>query len=304
MNRHVVHVPEGTASDRLDRYLAGCLKDQYSRVQIQKWIKSGHLLRNGKPATSSERVGPGDTLILETEPVPFLEGIVPEPVPLNILHEDDAILVINKPAGLVVHPGAGHSGGTLVHGLLYHTRQLSAIAGPSKPGVVHRLDKDTSGVMVVAKTDGAHRLLSEQFAKRTVRRTYVAVVHGRMAHENGTISAALGRHPKDRQKISVQPPGKGRDAITHYKVLRRFPNKTYIELTPETGRTHQLRVHLHHLGHPILGDPRYGPSLAAAPIGRQALHALRLEFVHPVSGQPVAYAAALPVEINQLLSSR
>jgi len=217
---------------------------------------------------------------------------------LDILYEDDALLMVNKPAGLVVHPGAGHATGTLVHGLLAHAGRLSQVAGPFKPGIVHRLDKDTSGLMVVAKDDTVHRALAKQFADRTVKRTYVALVDGLVPRDAGIIDAALGRHPRDRQRIAVRQDGRGREAITAYRVLRRFADMTLVELTPQTGRTHQLRVHLAHLGYPILGDPRYGRRRSCP---RQALHAERLGFFHPTAQAFMEFTAPWPAALAAVI---
>ncbi|OGX38144.1 MAG: hypothetical protein A3C53_02930 [Omnitrophica WOR_2 bacterium RIFCSPHIGHO2_02_FULL_68_15] len=305
MASRAVEVTPGDPPERVDRYLARRLADLCSRTQLQRWIADGRVLADGRPVTAKTTIHPGVMLTVDIPPPAPLSGVTAEAMPLDILYEDDVLLLLNKPAGLVVHPGAGHATGTLVHGLLAHTQQLSSVAGPAKPGLVHRLDKDTSGVMVVAKEDAAHRALAKQFADRTVRRTYVAVVRGRVPRERGVIAAPLGRHPKDRQRVAVQPAGRGREAITHYRVLGRFPGMTLLELTPQTGRTHQLRVHLAHLGHPILGDPKYrGPtSVAGAPITRQLLHAWRLGFVHPATGESVEFTAPWPAAFTQVLPS-
>lgn len=303
----------GDPPERVDRYLARRLAGLCSRTQLQRWIIAGRVLADGpagtpfgrRPVTATTIVHPGMVLTVDVPSPAPLSGVTAEAMPLDILYEDDALLLLNKPAGLVVHPGAGHGTGTLVHGLLAHTQQLSSVAGPAKPGLVHRLDKDTSGVMVVAKQDVAHRALAKQFADRTIRRTYVAVVRGRVPRERGVIAAPLGRHPKDRQRVAVQPAGRGREAITHYRVLERLSGATLLELTPQTGRTHQLRVHLAHLGHPILGDPKYrGPTMMGGiPVTRQLLHAWRLGFVHPATGEPVEFTAPWPAAFTQVLPS-
>lgn len=295
MARHTVIVEPGTPPERLDRYLARRLRDLCSRTQLQRWIADGRVLGDGRPIAARATVRPGMTLTVEVPPPAPMTGVTADPaVSLDILFEDAALIVVNKPAGLVVHPGAGHATGTLVHGLLAHTQQLSSVAGPAKPGLVHRLDKDTSGVMVVAKDDATHRALAAQFADRTVRRTYIAVVRGRLAQGRGVINAPLGRHPKDRQRVAVQPSGQGREAITRYRVLARGPGMTLVELTPQTGRTHQLRVHLAHLGHPIIGDPTYGGRPQPAGVARQLLHAAKLGFVHPLTGESVEFTAPWP----------
>lgn len=301
MARHTVLVEPGTPPERVDRYLARRLHDLCSRTQLQRWIADGHVLSDGQPVAAKALVQPGMTLVVDAPAPAPMTGVTADPsVLLDILYEDAALLVVNKPAGLVVHPGAGHAGGTLVQGLLAHTDRLSRVAGPSKPGLVHRLDKDTSGVMVIAKDDAAHRALAAQFADRTVRRTYGAIVRGRVALMRGVIDAPLGRHPKDRQRVAVQPAGQGREAITRYKVLARLAGMTFLELTPQTGRTHQLRVHLAHLGHPIVGDPKY-TRLQTPGVTRQLLHAAKLGFVHPATGEQVEFAAPWPDALTRLL---
>lgn len=299
-----LHVPPDAPPERIDRYLVRECAATGSRAQLQRWIHEGLVHRNDQVVTPSTTVRPGDRLTIVVPPTALPDNLAPERMPLEILYEDEALLVLNKPAGLVVHPGAGHATGTLVHGLLAHTAQLSGLAGPSKPGLVHRLDKDTSGVMVVAKQDAAHRALAQQFEARTIQRTYVALVTGLVRYEHGVITAPLGRHPRDRQRIAVQPPGRGREAVTRYRVLQRLAGCTLLELSPQTGRTHQLRVHLAHLGHPILGDPKYG----RRPVGtgparatRQLLHAARLGFLHPVTGEPVEFSAPWPEELTRLI---
>lgn len=315
----MITVIPDTVAERADRYLAGQLGDCASRAQIQRWIREGRVQRAGRPIAVATRVRSGDCLTIDVPPPEPPPGIVPERFALDIVYEDETLLVLNKPAGLVVHPGAGHRTGTLVHGIVAHTATLSQVAGPLKPGIVHRLDKDTSGIMVVAKQDIAHRALARQFADRTVCRTYVALVSGALARETGVIQAALGRHPKDRQRFAVRPAGEGRDAVTAYRVLARSAlasargsrtmarsaHATLVELTPKTGRTHQLRVHLAHVGHPILGDARYGPTGRSDPAiyPRQALHAWRLGFVHPRTGEAVEFTAPWPREFSEMLTA-
>lgn len=301
--RCTIRVEPGDPPERLDRYLARRLRDVCSRTQLQRWIAEGRVLSDGRPATAKSFASPGLVLTVEIPAPAPMPGVTPDPaVPLDILYEDAALIILNKPAGLVVHPGAGHATGTLVHGLLAHTNRLSQVAGPLKPGLVHRLDKETSGVMVVAKDDVAHRALAAQFVDRTVQRTYVAVVRGRVATSRGIIDAPLGRHPKDRQRIAVQPSGKGREAITRYRVLTRLAGLTVLELTPQTGRTHQLRVHLAHLGHPIVGDPTYRGGRPPVPgVARQLLHAAKLGFRHPATGEQVEFSAPWPAAFTHVL---
>lgn len=309
---HTIQVPAGARPERVDRYLARALAPAASRTQIQGWIREGLVQRGGRPLRPDTLVAPGDAITVTVPPPAAPAAMVAERMPLEILYEDDVLLVLNKPAGLVVHPGAGHPRGTLVHGLLAHTQALSQVGGPTRPGLVHRLDRETSGVMVVAKTDEAHRTLTEQFTARTVRRTYLAVVRGTVRRPSGVIDAAVGRHPTDRQRMAVRPAGRGREAITRYRVLRRLPGLTVVELTPQTGRTHQLRVHLAHLGYPIVGDLRYSrPRRFASdsnrpghpmPVTRQLLHAWRLGFIHPATGEPVEFTAPIPQELAPYVS--
>ena len=223
----------------------------------------------------------------------------PEAIPLEIVLEDADLLVVNKPAGLTVHPAPGHPSGTLVNALLSAVPDLAGIGGTVRPGIVHRLDKDTSGLLVVAKSDEAHRALAAQFKAHTAQRTYLAVVRGRMPRDEGTITAALGRHPAHRKRFAVVP--RGRAAVTHYAVLERFRAATLVACRLETGRTHQIRVHLAHSGHPLVGDPVYGRARAPE-IARQALHAARLEFMHPRTGRRVTCTAPLPEDMARLLA--
>jgi len=258
----------------------------------------GKVRVNGRPLRRpSYQVGGGEELSLEIPP-PEVSELKAQKIPLNILHEDAFLIVLDKPAGLVVHPGAGHSEGTLVNALLAHGPKLSRMGGAVKPGLVHRLDKDTSGLMVVAKDDATHWNLSKQFAGRSVLRVYQAVVRGRMERSEGTIDAPIGRHPVHRKKMAVRHDSE-RDAVTKYKVLKRFKEATLVELYPQTGRTHQLRVHLASIGHPILGDVQYGVS---GGFSRQALHAHRLGFIHPGIEQRVEFSSPLPIDLQRQIS--
>ena len=289
-------VPPGAPADRLDRYLARIVPG-ISRSKMQRMILQGQVRVNQRPIRRpSHGVSPGQHLSVELPP-PGEQAfeLKPERIPLNILHEDDWLLVVDKPAGLVVHPGAGHAGGTLVNALLAHTQKLSRTGGPVRPGLVHRLDKDTSGLMVVAKDDATHWNLSRQFAGRKVLRVYWAAVRGSVARPEGTISAPIGRHPVRRQRMAVRADSE-RDAVTRYKVLRRFRDATLLELKPETGRMHQLRVHLASIGHPILGDAEYG---VRAGFSRQALHAHRLGFRHPGIEQWVEFSSPMPADLQR-----
>ena len=288
-------VPAGV-SDRLDRYLTRSVPG-LSRSKAQRLILDGKVRFNGRfPRKPSLRVSGGEEISLEVPPpAPAAAELKAQKIPLNIVHEDEFLLVVDKPAGLVVHPGAGHSEGTLVNALLAHGPKLSRMGGPAKPGLVHRLDKDTSGLMVVAKDDATHWNLSRQFAGRSVLRIYQAVVRGRMERDEGTIDAPIGRHPTQRTKMTIRHDSE-RDAVTRYKVLKRFKEATLVELYPQTGRTHQLRVHLASIGHPILGDAEYG---VRGGFSRQALHAHRLGFLHPGIEQRVEFSSPLPKDLER-----
>jgi len=289
---------------RLDLFLTGqpYLKKN-SRSFLQALTRQGDVLVNGKIARAANRLHAGDRV--EVNLPPAVETVLePEPVSFTVLYEDDDILVLYKPAGLVVHPAAGHRSGTLVHGLLHRCSKLSGINGELRPGIVHRLDQDTSGVMVVAKNDLAHRSLVRQFADRKVRKMYVAVVHGVPQTEQGRINAPVGRHPVQRKKMAVTPTS-GREAVTDWKLLEKFGDSfSFLELRPHTGRTHQIRVHLAHLHCPIVNDPVYGrkkhdPLLPADK--RLCLHAKSLSFIHPTTGEALTFAAAIPEDMEEVL---
>ncbi len=286
-------VPPTEAGNRLDRFLAGALA-HLSRSRVQALIRDGHVRLNHRAAKPSESVRPADVVSWE-EPPPADTALVAEEIALPILHEDDDLLVIDKPAGLVTHPAPGNEAGTLVNALLAHCPTLSGIGGERRPGIVHRLDKDTTGCLVVAKNDFAHRALAAQFAGRTTRKTYLALVRGVPAPAAGTVEAPIGRHPVHRKKMAVVAPPRGRSARTDYRVRQTLPSAagtiSLVECRLHTGRTHQLRVHLKHLGHPILGDVLYGGPRSPE---RQTLHAWKLAFVHPRTGQEREFRAPLP----------
>jgi 23S rRNA pseudouridine1911/1915/1917 synthase len=282
---------------RLDVFLARHLP-AYSRSRIQQLIRGGSVTLNGAAARPSDIVRAGHQVAL-TEPPPEKIDIEPEAIPLDILFEDDDMIVINKPPGLVVHPGAGHRERTLVNALLHHCPNLSGIGGEERPGIVHRLDKDTSGCIVVAKNDHAHRALSQQFAARTVEKVYLALVAGKMRRHAGKIEEKIGRHPVHRKKMSVEPK-RGREAKTEYRVVRALETATLIECRLHSGRTHQIRVHLHHIGHPVLGDKVYGAKFAKN-YPRQMLHAWKLGFLHPRSNGWKLFEAPLPEDFATAL---
>lgn len=287
-------VPPDAPKSRLDRFLADCLPE-HSRSHIQSVIRQGGVRHNGGPAKSSESVRPGDTLVWREPEVKPCTTARPEDIALDILFEDENLLVLHKPAGMVVHPGAGNPDGTLVSALLHHCGHLSQIGGEERPGIVHRLDKETSGCLVVAKNDLSHRSLAEQFAGREVKKTYLAVTAGAPRYRAGTVDVPIARHRVHRQKMTVSEPGDGRDASTEYCVLATSNGRSLIECKPRTGRTHQIRVHLRHLGCPILGDPLYGKR---GTFTRHLLHAWKLQFRHPVTGETLTFEAPPPEEFK------
>ncbi|MBN7275253.1 RluA family pseudouridine synthase [Ligilactobacillus pobuzihii] len=281
---------------RLDQVLS-VVFPEYSRSMIKKMLTSNDILVNEQSAKPRYQVKAGDHVEL-TEPKPQKLDLEAENIPLDIVYEDDDVLVVNKPAGMVVHPAAGHPDHTLVNALLYHC-PLSQINGKLRPGIVHRIDRDTSGLLMVAKNDQAHRSLSQQLKDKTTSRYYLALVHGNMKENRGTIDAPLGRSPKDRKKQAVV--ANGRKAVTHFEVLRRYQAYTLIKCQLETGRTHQIRVHLKYIGHPVAGDPVYGPKKTLAGKG-QYLHAAELGFTHPVTGDRLDFKAELPDYFKNILS--
>ena len=290
---------EGEAS-RLDAFLSAQL-DGLSRSHIQKILKGGGVLVNGRPEKSSYRVAPGDQVELEV-PEPEEPEILAEEMDLDILYEDRDIILINKPKGMVVHPAAGHYSGTLVNGLMAHCREdLSGINGVLRPGIVHRIDMDTTGVLIACKNDFAHTSIAQQLKVHSITRKYYAIVHGVIREEEGTVNAPIGRHPTDRKKMSINTKN-GREAVTHYRVLQRFEKFTYVECQLETGRTHQIRVHMASIHHPLLGDTVYGP--AKCPVNGlqgQTLHAGVLGFIHPRTGEYMEFSAPLPEYFQELL---
>lgn len=290
-------------TDRLDRYLAEQFPD-LSRSRIQRLIEQGQVWVNGQPCLSKKAsVQAGDAIHLEIPDAVPLE-LQPETIPLDILYEDEHLIILNKPIGLVVHPAPGHPAGTLVNALLAHCgNHLAGIGGVQRPGIVHRLDKDTSGAIAIAKTDLAHQHLQAQFKAKTARREYLAVVYGAPSTSNGTIDAPIGRHRIDRKKMAVTPEDRGgRKAITHWQVEERLGNYTLMRFQLETGRTHQIRVHSAHMGHPVLGDPVYGAGRSiGVNLTGQALHAWKLRLQHPVTQDWVEVVANPPQEFVTLL---
>lgn len=291
--------------ERLDRWLAARLRD-CSRSYVQRLIRSGLVLIDGQAAKASKGVAGGERLEIEFPEAETEPAAVPEDIPLSIIYEDDALMVVNKPAGMVTHPSCGHARGTLANAAAFHCGRLSTVGGAVRPGIVHRLDMDTSGLLLVAKTDPAHRELARQFAEREVKKRYLALVHRAMRPPEGVIEKALGRHPKWRKKQAVLRSG-GRPSRTEYRTLEQLGACSYLELRPSTGRTHQLRVHLASAGCPILCDALYGRELefpdGRPVLGRQALHAATIEFKHPASGETASFGAPPPADFLAALQS-
>ena len=292
-------VSEEDAGIRIDRYLS----DQYqefSRSYLQKLLKDEAVLVSGKPVKSNYKVNAGDNIELSM-PEAVEPEIEAEELDLDVLYEDKDIIIINKPKGMVVHPAAGHYSGTLVNGLMAHCRQdLSGINGIMRPGIVHRIDMDTTGVLIACKNDMAHNSIAEQLKEHSITRKYYAIVHGILKDDEGTINAPIGRHPVDRKKMSINEKN-GREAITHYRVLERFQQFTYVECQLETGRTHQIRVHMASIGHPLLGDAVYGPAKSPFRLQGQTLHAGVLGIIHPRSKEYMEFTAPLPDYFEELL---
>lgn len=290
---------EEAQGERIDRFLSGQY-EALSRSFLQKLLKNGDVLVNGSPVKASYTVTEGDDIVLNV-PEALEPEIVPEDIPLSVLYEDQDVILVNKPKGMVVHPAAGHNTGTLVNALMYHCRgELSGINGVLRPGIVHRIDMDTTGVIVACKNDMAHAFLAAQLKEHTITRRYQAIVHGSFKEDEGTVDAPVGRHPQDRKKMCVNEKN-GRNAVTHYRVLRRFEEFTHIECRLETGRTHQIRVHMAYLGHPLLGDAVYGPAKCLYRLKGQTLHAGILGFIHPRSREYVEFTAPLPEYFEKLL---
>ena len=293
-------ITEEQEEERVDKCIAALI-DSLSRSFIQKMIKEGRVCINGLPVKASYQVKAGDDLsfLLPKAQEPDIE---PEDIPLDILYEDSDVLVVNKPKDMVVHPAAGHYSHTLVNAVLYHCRgQLSGINGVLRPGIVHRIDMDTTGALVICKSDFAHQSLAEQLSVHSITRKYRAIVHGNLKEDEGTVRGAIGRHPTDRKKMAINERN-GKPAVTHYRVLERFGNYTYIECQLETGRTHQIRVHMASIGHPLLGDAVYGPKKCPGKnLQGQTLHAMVLGFIHPRTGAYMEFEAPLPEYFSNLL---
>lgn len=286
---------------RIDVFLTESFKGELSRVEIQALLKSGIIFLNGKPAKSSALVKAGD--LVQGRAMQVLKkssALEPERIPIKVIYEDESLLVVDKPAGMVVHPGAGNKKGTLVHALLGLGTTLSSGDARTKdrPGIVHRLDKETSGLLIVAKTNEAHRKLQDQFESRTVMKVYTAFVSGRVSFDEGHIEDPLSRHPKIRRKMAVSKEDTAKEALTKYRVLERFAHSTLLKVRILTGRTHQIRVHLAHLGHPVLGDELYGKKESAP---RLCLHAAKIDFTHPKTGKIMSFESPLPLEFEAII---
>lgn len=299
MNKEVFEVESEYEEERLDKYLSLIFPDQ-SRSFFQKLIKEGHILVNDKSEKANYRLRIEDMISVEI-PDAVETPIVPENIPLDILYEDDDLLVVNKPKGMVVHPSAGHYTGTLVNAIMYHCKDsLSGINGEIRPGIVHRIDMDTTGSLIVCKNDESHIFIAEQIKEHSVVRKYRGIVYGHVQEEEGTIHAPIGRHPIERKKMAINDKN-GKDAITHYRVLEHFSNYTYMEFQLETGRTHQIRVHMASIGHPLLGDTLYSSGRSPYKLQGQTLHAMTIGFIHPKTKEYMEVVAPLPEYFEKIL---
>ncbi|MCM3149493.1 RluA family pseudouridine synthase [Bacillus pumilus] len=299
MNQVNIAVSEEQTSERLDKFLS-TTEPEWSRTQVQQWVKDGLIEVNGKQVKANYKVQAGDQIKVEI-PEPEVLDVEAEPIDLDIYYEDADVLVVNKPRGMVVHPAPGHVSGTLVNGLMAHCTDLSGINGVMRPGIVHRIDKDTSGLLMVAKNDMAHESLVNQLVAKTVTRKYTAVVHGIIQHDTGTIDAPIGRDKKDRQSMTVTKES-AKQAVTHFDVIERFQDFTVVECRLETGRTHQIRVHMKYIGYPLAGDPKYGPR-KTVDFNGQLLHAGVLGFDHPRTGEYIEFTAPVPADMQAFIDS-
>ena len=297
----VLQVSPNNASKRIDQYLANLLP--LSRTAVQRLLKLNLITVNSEPVKANYKTRPDDEIRIEI-PGPTPVPLAPEAISLDIIYEDEHLLIVNKPSGMVVHPSPGHNSGTLVNALLHHCNDLKGIGGRERPGLGHRLDKDTSGVLVIAKSDFVHQHLSNQFKLHTVNRVYIALVQGVMKKNRGEIDLPIGRDTKDRKKISPRTV-KPKHAKTHFRVIKRFKDATLVELKPETGRTHQLRVHLSHLNHPVAGDRIYGgrghSKIGGVKVERLMLHAMKLGITHPITGEYLEFEPPIPAEMRRII---
>jgi len=290
-------VEEEQHLERIDTFITA-QNDEWSRSQVQIWLKEDLVLVNGEKVKRNYKVKQGDEISVSV-PDPKPLEIIAENIPLEIYYEDSDVIVVNKPRGMVVHPALGHETGTLVNALMYHCKDLSGINGVLRPGIVHRIDKDTSGLLMVAKNDVAHEKLAEQLREKTTVRKYIAIVHGVIEHEEGTIDAPIGRDKSDRQSMTVTDDN-AKEAVTHFRVLERFEEFTLVECQLETGRTHQIRVHMKYIGFPLAGDPKYGPR-KTLDLGGQALHAAVLGFKHPRTGEYMEFSSPIPKVMEDVI---
>jgi 23S rRNA pseudouridine1911/1915/1917 synthase len=293
---------KGEQPSRVDKFLVTCMPD-FSRARLQGLIEDGFVLVNGKPAKKSGQAIEAGSEIEVHIPPAMPANLIGEDIPLNVIFENDDLIVVNKPAGMVVHPAAGHPSGTLVNAVLGYDPDIEGIGGEERPGLVHRLDKDTSGLIVLAKNDKAHRWLQDQFRERKVEKTYLALVDGKPPTPFGRVEAPIGRDPSHRKKMAILRVGKGREAVSEYKTLASFRHHTLLEFHPHTGRTHQIRLHCELLGCPIVGDEVYGKKKQTIPLSRHFLHALRLKITLPGENEPRLFEAGLPEELNAILNT-
>lgn len=301
MDRQLVTVDRLDVGQRIDKYLADSALE-LTRSALHKLFDDGHITIGGKPAAKNNRLRGGELIEVLLPDVQPLDAVA-QNIPLAIVYEDEDVLVVDKPKGMVVHPAPGHPDGTLVNALLYHCGgQLSGIGGVQRPGIVHRIDKDTSGLLAVAKNDLAHRSLTAQLQEHSFDRVYRAVVYGRFSDESGAVDAPIGRDPKDRKRMCVCEKN-ARNAVTHFRVLETFLQFSHLELRLETGRTHQIRVHMAHKGHPVAGDPVYGPKKVIASLGGQCLHAATIGFAHPRTGERLFFELPLPPYFTRFLAT-
>ena len=296
--REILIITENEAGQRADVALAAML--ELTRSNMQKLLDEGRAVKGAKVIKSNYKLKLGDEIIV-TLPEPQPLDVQPENIPLDIIYEDEDVVVVNKARGMVVHPAAGNYSGTLVNALLYHCKNLSGINGVIRPGIVHRLDKDTSGIMICAKNDAAHVSLSEQIQSKTAQRTYLAVVRGNIKTDSGVIETQIARDKDDRKKMAVVREG-GRNAVTEYEVMERFGKYTIVKCKLKTGRTHQIRVHMEYLGYPLVGDPKYSPMKTPFSINGQALHSLTLAFDHPRTGERMEFEAKLPEDLHKVVT--
>ncbi|OAB46644.1 RluA family pseudouridine synthase [Paenibacillus antarcticus] len=291
-------VEESSAKERIDKYITEMWPEEISRSQVQLWITGEHVKVNGSNVKSNYKLSVGDRVEVIVPELVSVE-IVADNIPLEVVYEDQDLIVVNKPRGMVVHPAPGHSSGTLVNALMYHCKDLSGINGELRPGIVHRIDKDTSGLIMAAKNDKAHASLAAQLKEHSVTRRYIALVHGSVSHDQGTVDAPIGRDTADRKMYTVKEKN-SKHAVTHFTVQERLRDYTLLELQLETGRTHQIRVHMKFIGHPLVGDPIYGRNKGLKLKG-QALHAAVLGFIHPTRGEYMEFKACIPEELEELL---